>query len=150
MCTGREPDTSQVYSMKKVLALVLSTIGAAALTGCGNNSAEMATDCRNRLKGRLKDPFSFRQIDKSVSYYDDPMQQSMVWPADLLAEYPDKYKYMIPPHDVYVKIEYTAKNGFGGSVRNDFKCMYLRKSLVRLDGRDVMEVNDDLSLSIAR
>ena len=150
MFTGREPHTSQVYSMKKVLALVLSMIGAAALTGCGNNSAEMAADCRNRIKGRLKDLFSFRQIDKSVSYYNDPMQQAKEWSAGFLAKYPDNYKYLTPPYNVYVNIEYTVKNGFGGSVRDDFSCMYLGKSLIKLNGHNVMEVNDDLSLSLPR
>ena len=136
--------------MKRLVTLLVLVLTAAPLIGCGKNSAELIADCQTRIKESLKDPYSYRQIDKTVSHYDDPMSQAKKWSTDYLTLRPEKYKYMIPPHDGYVSIEYTAKNGFGGSVRNDFSCMYLKDNPVRLNGRDVMEVNDDLTLSFPR
>ena len=78
------------------------------------------------------------------------MSQAKKWPTDYLTKYPEQYKYMLSPHDGYVSIEYTARNGFGGSVRYDFSCKYLKGNPVTLNGRVVMEVNDDLTLSFPR
>ena len=78
------------------------------------------------------------------------MQQERKWSEHYLAKYPDSYKHSSPPHNTYVRFEYTAKNGFGGSVRDDVICMHLGKSLVQFNERDLMEANDDLSLSVPR
>ena len=78
------------------------------------------------------------------------MQQAREWSKDYQSEYPRDYKYMIPPHNWYITIDYTAKNGFGGSVRNDFSCMYLGDEAIRINGKNVRIVNDDLTLSYSR
>lgn len=60
-----------------------------------------------------------------------------------------RYEYKIYPHNGYVSIEYTAKNGFGVSVRNDFVCMCLNDIPIRTNGDDVVEVSNDLTLTLS-
>ena len=125
-----------------------------ALTRCAigydSSKVDLIKDCREILIGRLKDPFSYKAIKEFDLIYDDPMEQAETWSDSYQASYPNDYKYIIPPHDTYVNLEYTAKNGFGGSVRNDFSCFFLGTTPVRVDGDDLYEVNDDLSLSVPR
>ena len=65
-----------------------------------NNVRNLAISCANKnIKPMLKDPNSFREI---------------------------QHGYNLSPTTIDVTVDYTATNGFGGRVRNNYTCTYTR------------------------
>jgi hypothetical protein len=105
---------------QKMKRLIATGIILIFLHGCDNSTShiseqEMLKQCRENLKEKLKNPFSYREINELTKIFktrDEP--KGKPWEDDA-----------IPAHTGAVYLEYTAENSFGGNTRNEFICYYL-------------------------
>ena len=126
--------------MKIQITLLLAA--SVLLSGCGPSEAEKTTArlleeykirkqkekaklqslygiCRRRLKMRLKDPESYRELSA----------KGRILPEMQPATY-DNGRKVNEPYDGAVTLSYTATNSYGGRIKNEFLCSFQDRRIV--------------------
>ena len=82
----------------------------------------LANSCRESLKQKLKDPFSYNEISAKVKFYDKPQPAKFVGSTKLWGEY-----------NYAVVLDYTASNSYGANIRDDQLCLFYGNSVVYVE-----------------